>query len=700
MSDRLRVQDLLRDIDNKELILPEFQRGYVWSRKQVKEYLHSIYKGYPTGTFLIWKTPMEQKSRGTRGNEDSRYYQLILDGQQRLTSLYALFNGTPPPFYEGENLFFDLYFNLDTEEFVYFMEKRMSDKPEWIGVTDFLKIGDVGVFINKTASDELKQYYNHNLSKLIKLNEIRNYTYDIQKISELDIDEVVSIFNLVNSSGTPLSKADLGLAHICSYWPEARDTFKAAQDKYKKFNFDLELDLITTCIAAVAVDSVLFERSFYEAGESLVKKSWEKVDRILEYLINILRNDAFIESSEDLKSKYAILPIIYYLSHNDFTFKNDEEKNKALYWMFQALMWGRYSGQTPQKLQADLVVLKNHNNFSNLIENLRRWRGGNLEVNAGDLVLEGTRSRFYPLVYVAAKSRGAKDWFNGIPLYSKNIGIHYKLENHHIFPKSILYANGFDPNNRFDVRKVNEIANIAFLTKESNLKISNSDPLKYLEEIENKYSGALTTQFVPKEKYLWDISRYDDFLHKRRELITAEINGFLEKLIKDKELLKVPTIDEVIKNGENEMVEFKIALRWSISKGEVDKEIEFNIMRTLAAFMNFNGGYLLLGVSDEGEIHGLQDDFMSLGKANEDGFSLHFNNLIMSYLGKEFVKYAHLEFLELEGKKIAKIWIEPSRFPVFIKTNGIKAFYTRTGNSSQMLDVEDTTKYINSHWDL
>jgi len=137
-----------------------------------------------------------------------------------------------------------------------------------------------------------------------------------------------------------------------------------------------------------------------------------------------------------------------------------------------------------------------------LIENLRRWRGGNLEVNAGDLELEGTRSRFYPLVYTAAKSRGAKDWFNGISLYSKNIGKHYKLENHHIFPKSILYKSGYNPNNRYDVRKVNEIANMAFLTKESNLKISNSNPLKYLEEVENKYKGAMSKQFVPKEKYL------------------------------------------------------------------------------------------------------------------------------------------------------------------------------------------------------
>lgn len=75
---------------------------------------------------MIWKTPQSQKIRGIEANSDSKFYKLILDGQQRLTSLYALFKGCPPPFYEGEKLFFNIYFNLDTEEFVYYMEKIMK----------------------------------------------------------------------------------------------------------------------------------------------------------------------------------------------------------------------------------------------------------------------------------------------------------------------------------------------------------------------------------------------------------------------------------------------------------------------------------------------------------------------------------------------------------------------------------------------
>jgi hypothetical protein len=698
MSDRLTVADLLRDIDNREFILPEFQRGYVWTNKQVKEYLQSLYKKYPTGNFLIWKTPHLQKARGGSGNEDNKYYQLILDGQQRLTSLYALFKGTPPPFYEGEALWFDLYFNIDTEEFVYYMEKRMKNNPEWIGVTEFFKVGDAAKYVNDAPSDDLKQYYLKNLTKLTKLNDIRNYTYDIQKITELDIDEVVTVFNLVNSSGTPLSKADLGLAHVCSFWPEARDVFKTAQRNFKKHNFEIDLDIITTCISAVAVDSVLFERSFYEADRTLIEESWNKVERLLEYVINVLKNDAYIDSTDDLRTPYVLIPLIYYLSRNRGIFDNVQDKNMALYWFYQALLWGRYSGQTPTKLQADIINLKNTNSFKSLIEYLKRWRGGNLAIEAEDLELQGTPSRFYPLTYIVARSKGAIDWFNGMKLFSKNIGVHYKIENHHIFPQAVLYNSGYSSSNSMDKRKVNEIANIAFLTKETNLKISKSDPLKYLKDIEQQYPNALKSQFMPKEEYLRDVKRYEDFLTERRQIIAKEINRFMDKLITDEELLTPPTSMDLIKNGENEMVELKSCLRWSVSKSQVDKDIEFNIMRTLCAFLNYNGGILFIGIDDQGNILGLENDLSSLGKNNIDGFQLHFTNLIEKYLGREFVKYIHVSFEQLEGKTICKVQIEHSKQPVFIKSNGDKYFYTRIGNSSKALDIEDTTKYIHLHW--
>jgi len=620
-----------------------------------------------------------------------------LDGQQRLTSLYALFNGHPPPFYEGEKLFFDIFFNLDTEEFVYYMEKKMKGNVEWIPVTEFLKFGDVGKYIAST-SDTTRTYYSENLTKLIKLNEIRNYSYYLTEISELNIDEVVTIFNLVNSSGTPLSKADLALAHICSYWPEARDVLKNAQQKFSNYYFDFGLDFLTICISAVSVQSVLFERSFYSAPIGLIKKSWSEVETILEYIINVLRNDAYIDSSDSLKTPFALIPIVYYLAKNAGTFRSENDKKVAIFWMFNALMWGRYSGRTYQTLQQDIVNIKNSNKIEHLIEVLRRMRGGRLEVGADDLVSEGTTSRFFPMTYIVARSKGAVDWFNGMKLYGKNLGTKYKIHTHHIFPQSLLYKHKFKSSDRQDVRKVNEIANLAFITQEANLKISNKDPLDYLKAVKEKYPSALKHQFMPDEKY-WSVDSYEDFLLQRRKQIAEVINKFLKKLIQGEEILSPLTTEEIIDAGENEMTEFKSSLRWDYRQNTINKVMEYSCLKTIAGFLNFNGGILIIGVEDKGRILGLSKDYESLGKSDRDGFELHLTNKVNDAFGKEFRKYIHISFENTKNGEVCLVRLDPSKSPVFMKNNGLKEFYIRSGNSTQVLDVEETTEYIKGHWD-
>lgn len=701
MASNSKVSELLRDIDQQQYILPEFQRGYVWTPKQVKEFLTSMYRGYPTGSFLIWKTPESQKSRGDSTNSDNKFYRLILDGQQRLTSLYALFRGVPPPFYEGETLYFNIYFNTDTEEFTYYMPSKMKDSTEWIPVTEFLQVGDVGKFIEKYSDQpEAMAYYLTNLTKLNRLAAIKDYEYHLDEISELNINEVVEVFNLVNSSGTPLSKADLALAHICSYWPEARDILRAAQAKYKAANFDFGLDFLTICISAVAVDSVLFERSFYTSSKDTIQESWAEVEDLLDYIINILRNDAYIDSLDNLKSSLVLVTMTYYLHKNGGSFKSDVEKRHMLHWMFLALMVGRYSGQTYQTIQSDIVNIKSHNNIDLLTESIRRLRGGSTDISAQDLVAQGTSSRYYPIAYIVARSQGAIDWFNGINLFSKNIGDKYKLHSHHIFPKAFLYKNGYDSSNVIDKRTVNEIANLAFVTQDTNLKISAKNPLEYLQGIKSQYPTALKNQFMPNEDY-WQVSRFEDFLAKRRDLIATSINKFMNNLVKD-DLNDVQLSTQgMIEQGENEMVEFKGSLRWSPRLAGANPDMELGTLRTIAGFMNYNGGILFLGVTDKGEINGIENDFESLGgKKNADAFENHINNIIKTSLGSEVRKYMHVSFETIEGKTISVIRVEASRTPVFAKTTLGKQFFVRAGNSTQTLDVQETAEYIKNHWSL
>ena len=138
---RSRVpQDLLSQISRDEILLPEFQRGYVWNKDQVRGLMQSLYRKHPTGHLLIWRTYRPSLVRGGEAAHDGHSL-LLLDGQQRLTTLFVLFRGEAPKFYEGESLFFNLHFNMQTEEFRFWQKSLMENNPAWIGVHDFLREG-------------------------------------------------------------------------------------------------------------------------------------------------------------------------------------------------------------------------------------------------------------------------------------------------------------------------------------------------------------------------------------------------------------------------------------------------------------------------------------------------------------------------------------------------------------------------------
>ena len=126
------IAELLTQIRRGEILLPEFQRGYVWNSDQVRGLLQSLYRKHPTGHLLVWKTYKPSPVRGAAATTDGHSL-LLLDGQQRLTSLYVLFEGKAPPFYEGESLFANLYFNVQTEEFRFWQKTVMEKNPAWIG---------------------------------------------------------------------------------------------------------------------------------------------------------------------------------------------------------------------------------------------------------------------------------------------------------------------------------------------------------------------------------------------------------------------------------------------------------------------------------------------------------------------------------------------------------------------------------------
>ena len=150
------------------------------------------------------------------------------------------------------------------------------------------------------------------------------------------------------------------------------------------------------------------------------------------------------------------------------------------------------------------------------------FRGSHLELSPEDFYLQGTNSRLFNIFYAAIRSQEARDWTDpNMPLYSKNIGRKNKLEKHHIFPKSLLYEH-YSSKNTIDKRLVNEIANMAFLTENSNKTIFNNEPIKYLPHIDK---AELRKQFIPLDEELWKLQNYEDFLSERRRLLSEGINN-------------------------------------------------------------------------------------------------------------------------------------------------------------------------------
>jgi uncharacterized protein YfbU (UPF0304 family) len=386
-----------------------------------------------------------------------------------------------------------LYFNVFTQEFEYWQPVKMRGKLEWIEITPFLKQGVGNFFEQKGLNDEQKAFYFKQLKYLNKLDQMRSYDYELETIpksgEEIQTDEVVRIFNLVNSSGMTLSKADLALAHICASWPEARQNLKSTHKRLSDIGFNLttlkgrELEFWVRCLASVATNSVILDGSFYKTNIDSIKDAWPDVVKSAEYLINVLRTDAYIFSSNHLTTPYVLLPLIKYLSNHGYSFNSELEKKTFFYWFYAAQMWARYSSSLETDLQKDLKALEAKTPTDELIANIMA-KVGRIKVEPKDLKGKGKASPFFSIVYAVVCSRGAIDWFNGMKLHTGHVGTKYSIEIHHIFPTSRLYKEGgLNSANRSDIAKANEIGNLAFLTKDANLKASDNLPIVYLPKI-------------------------------------------------------------------------------------------------------------------------------------------------------------------------------------------------------------------------
>jgi len=452
-------------------------------------------------------------------------------------------------------------------------------------------------------------------------------------------------------------------------------------------------------------DSALFDKNarlnYEKFTEDDYKNAWEQVNKSLDYLIPILREEAFISGSSDLNTLNVLVPMIAFLLKNNISF-TQEKKFGYIYWMYLALIWGRYSGQTDQRLDKDVYLsINSQNPIDELIHEIEDQRG-RIEIQPTDLEGRGANHPLYRMLYIITKWNKAVDWSNGSPIHG-TIGDYYSIQSHHIFPQSVLYKNGYDGDNHIDKKVVNEIANRAFITRDTNYQISDNPPSEYLPELIERYPDILKKHLIPEDQSLWTVERYEDFLDTRRKLIAGRINEFLQMLksaaAEEADQEVVTDWSELIRKGENNFVEFKSSIRWDYRQSTINKELEYVIAKTISAFMNTEGGKLIIGLDDDGNILGLEKDYETLGgKNNKDGFLLKLDEIINSYLGKEYHEFVQASVENISGKEICIVDISASNTPVYLKRNGGEEFYIRAFASSQPMNIREANDYMNNHW--
>ena len=383
-----------------------------------------------------------------------------------------------------------------------------------------------GNFVSSFKDDpEKSMFYLSQMDKLNRLDNIKKADLHVQRVVGEDktIDVVVEIFNNVNSGGTKLSKGDLALAKICAEWSDARATMRGIIAKYENAGFHFKLDWLLRCVTVYTTGKAYFSE-LSNVSVADFQKGLKETDKLISLILNQIASRLGLDNDQVLGSRYSIPLMVGYVHNRGSKNMDSKEWDRLLYWYVHTFLWGRYSGSTESALSQDLNVLTQGLGIDGLINQLAQNRG-TLELTPKDFWGWSSGARFYPLLYMMTRVNHAKDWGTGLELSNSLLGQMSSLDVHHIFPKKILYEAGYSR------AQVNALANYTFLTKDTNIAISASQPKDYFPEYMAKTPGAMETHWIPMDPALRSVDKYLIFLEERRKLLAESANSFLNNLL-------------------------------------------------------------------------------------------------------------------------------------------------------------------------
>jgi hypothetical protein len=566
MRREAKVSELVDWIQRRHLQLPEMQRQYVWRAPRVRDLLDSLYRGYPSGAILLWETDVVVPTREFGVSQpDAPIMQrlLLLDGQQRLTSLSAVLRGEPVKV-RGRKRPIEILFNLEHpdelgvvtevdedgdddddqddeangdgpgddadadddlqrrfEKMTFIVStKARAQMPQWVSVSDVFRTAEDKTFLLRAGVKGFDDpRFTRYTERLRQLRAIKDYVYRMDVLpASLGYEEVTEIFVRVNSLGAKLRSSDLALAQITAKWRGSLELFQGFQQKCAERGFDMELGLFLKTMVAFATGQSRF-RTVGGLGEAKLREAWEQCQDGTEFAVNFLTSNLKIDSPVLLSSPFLLVTLAVYGARRGYEIAPKESALLARYALL-ANAKGRYSrGSSETILDQDLAVMR-EGGAKELMDRLE-LQVGRLDIDVGELEGRTKRSALFKTMFLAFRAAGARDWRSDLAIALDHSGAQHKLQFHHIFPKALLKKGHAH-------REIDDIANLAFVSGRTNRAITDKPPEKYLPPLLEKLGEkAFAAQAIPTDPQLWRLDAYPEFLAARRKLIAARLNEFL-----------------------------------------------------------------------------------------------------------------------------------------------------------------------------
>jgi hypothetical protein len=546
---KVTVSTAMRQIRNGELVLPAIQRDFVWAPERIYLFLDSLMRGYPIGTLLFWNTKQHVQYREfDKCKTDDMHYTyhikpegkrgtMVLDGQQRLQSLYLALEGE----LDGKRLYFNILSDLNDEvpsevksrfEFLSLQKtvarnERLKRSEFWVPLNEIYRCKDIperhrlveryiaraDIDRSSAASHRLAENVEIAHFKL-KAEEILNhYTIDPdygEDSPPTPIHEILEIFVRVNSGGQVLSKSDLMFSLMQLHWEGAAESIDGLLDELNAAGqFDFDKDFVLRCALVCCGRGARYDvdKLRDEATVAQIETEFPRIVHALTSCVDLLVMDARILDGRILGSYNSLIPFVYFLYHQDQQVPRDESTRRAmkhaLYLSLTTSVFARYADSRIDGIVRE--VLSPAERTSPGIFPLEQFRAFVGRREGRDRIDNWLLQRNISLLMNILEGGSV------LPSGRRR----YRPEVDHIFPVSKLEPIGYDK------EKIDDFANLRLISKRDNRWKSNMDPKDYFQA----KPGVAEQYLIPTD--LLDYEQYDAFLIARRRKIWERIKVFL-----------------------------------------------------------------------------------------------------------------------------------------------------------------------------